>query len=203
MPSPLAIDKFKAVPIVRQDGAQHALGLSLSQQTAQMQVGCDDAWRWFHQRYYFFLLRYATARSSGPDDAAEIVQLTYLRIARHIRSFENETDFQAWIACLLRCTAVDYSRAITRRAALLEKFAHWRELRNQKETSGSFEPLSARANEALAELLESDARLLRRKYYEGWSTQELAVDAGTTPKAIENRLARLRHKLREIILNFE
>lgn len=165
-----------------------------------MREGRDDAWRWFHNRYHFTLLRYATARSSSPDDATEIVQLTYLRIARHIRSFENEGNFRAWLGCFIRCTAVDYARGITRRAALLEKFSHWQDRRQHCETRASLERLTTLTDEALAKLPETDARLLRRKYYEGWSTQELASDAGVTPKAIENRLARLREHLRHIIL---
>ena len=48
-----------------------------------------------------------------------------------------------------------------------------------------------------------DAALLRRKYYDGWSTGELAADLGTTPKTIEHRLARLRQRLREIILRIQ
>jgi hypothetical protein len=33
-----------------------------------------------------------------PDDAAEIVQQTYLRIARHIKPFTDEGDFWRWLA---------------------------------------------------------------------------------------------------------
>ena len=57
--------------------------------------------------------------------------------------------------------------------------------------------------EALGKLPGDEAALLRRKYCDGWSTQELASDLGTTPKSIENRLARLRERLRSIILHVQ
>jgi RNA polymerase sigma factor (sigma-70 family) len=64
-------------------------------------------------------------------------------------------------------------------------------------TSGSL------GSEALEQLSPEDANLLRLKYYEGWTVDEIAAQAGATPKAIENRLARLRQCLREVILRMQ
>ena len=59
------------------------------------------------------------------------------------------------------------------------------------------------AQEALEQLPAEDANLLRLKYYDGWTVEEIAAQNGGTPKAIENRLARLRERLREIILRIQ
>ena len=177
-------------------------GPSLADWTRQLAAGDDAAWDWFHGRYYLPLLRYAAARSGNASAASEVVQLAYLRIARHARPFDDEDGFWGWLCCLVRCAAVDHGRNVTRRAVLLEKFAHWRAASSGEEDS--WQPFAtdgpALAEEALAKLPEEDAALLRRKYYEGCSTNDLAAALGTTPKAIENRLARLRERLREIIL---
>ena len=177
-------------------------GPSLAEWTRRLAGGDDAAWDWFHGRFYLQLLRYAGFRSGNASAASEVVQLAYLRIARHARPFDDEAVFWGWLCCLVRCAAVDHGRNVTRRAILLEKFAHWRAAQSGAEDC--LHPFAtggpALAEEALSKLPEDDAALLRRKYYDGCSTAELAAATGTTPKAIENRLARLRERLREIIL---
>jgi RNA polymerase sigma factor (sigma-70 family) len=141
-------------------------------------------------------------RAGNPSAASDVVQAAYLRIARHVRPFDDDAGFWRWLCCLVRCAAVDHGRNVTRRAMLLEKFAHWRAAQSgdEERPRPSAADAPALAEEALARLDEDDAALLRRKYYDGCSTAELAAAAGATPKAIEYRLARLRERLREIIL---
>lgn len=164
--------------------------------------GDDAAWRWFHDRYYFSLLRYASHRCGDASDASEIVQDTYLRVARHAKSFTSEADFWNWLCCIVRCVAIDSNRNIKRRSLLMEKYAHWRASQSGDEARWhpSKQDNLALIDEALARLPDDDAALLRCKYCDGLTTDELASSLGTTSKTIEHRLARLRKKLREIIL---
>lgn len=164
--------------------------------------GDDEAWRWFHGRYYLALLRYAAHRSGDASAASEIVQQAYLRIARHAKPFAIERDFTGWLCCVVRCTAVDHTRHIARRSLLAEKFAHWRAAQPGPDSDwqASASHTAALTDEALAKLPAEDAALLRRKYCDGSTTDELAIELGATAKAIEHRLARLRERLREIIL---
>ncbi len=175
---------------------------ALAEWTRRLAEGDEEAWSWFHGRYYLSLLRYAAHCSGNPSAASEIVQHSYLRIARHAKPFTDETAFWSWLCCVLRCAAIDHGRKVQRRLFLLEKFAHWRGLhcKDQAAWPASTDGASALVEEALAELPCEDAALLRRRYCDGWSTSELAAGLATTPKAIEHRLARLRVRLREIIL---
>ncbi len=177
----------------------------LAQWTRRLAAGDEQAWAWFHERYYLSLLRYGAHCCGNPSAASEVVQQAYMRIARHAKPFAEESDFWGWLSCLVRCAAVDYGRNVRRRMVLLEKFAHWRALHSEKEASWhpSSNHASALAEDALAKLPVDDAALLRRKYCDGWSTLELSADLGATPKAIEHRLARLRERLREIILSIQ
>jgi RNA polymerase sigma-70 factor (ECF subfamily) len=174
---------------------------TLAERTHALALGDEHAWRWFHEHYYLALLRYASQRLGGSSSAGDVVQETYLRIARHARPFADPEAFWRWLACLVRCAAADHSRGSLRRLLVLEKFAHWRASRDSEDHTWSFACNSAAlAEEALLRLPLEDATLLRRKYYEGRSTRELATDFSSTPKGIESRLARLRERLREIIL---
>jgi RNA polymerase sigma-70 factor (ECF subfamily) len=171
--------------------------------TCRMREGSDEAWDEFHQRYYLMLLRYAGSCSPNSADATEIVQQAYLRIARHIKPFKDETEFGRWLLCVVRCTALDHQRGIVRRAVLLEKLAHWQASQHSNSHHEQFSEPAVIAQEALAKFNEEDAQLLMLKYCEGWTVDELASKTATTPKAIENRLARLRLRLREMIAKIQ
>lgn len=177
----------------------------LADWTRELAEGSDEAWRWFHRRYYLPLLRYAARCTSDASAASDIVQEAYLRIARHAKPFAKERDFSNWLRCIVRCTATDHARKNARRSLLAEKFAHWLASRNESDNPSSSAASNGGrlADEALAKLPVDDAELLRSKYCEGNSTEELARERDTTPKAIEHRLARLRVRLREIILRLQ
>lgn len=178
---------------------------SLAHWTRLLAEGDEEAWRWFHARHYVTLMRYAAHRSGDPSAASEIVQQAYLRIARHAKPFAEEREFSNWLFCVVRCAASDFTRQRTRRSLLAEKFAHWRNAHSDADAEwhASAKPNAALTEEALAELPPADAELLRRKYGEGLTTDELARDLGTTSKTIEHRLARLRPLLRDIILRLQ
>lgn len=179
--------------------------LPLEGWTRLLTEGDESAWRWFHESYYLSLLRYAAHRSGNASAASEIVQHAYLRIARHAKPFTEESDFWKWLCCIVSCASMDHVRQITRRSALMEKFAHWRAMQSQAEAE--WQPSNnhtlSLTEEALAKLPTEDAALLREKYCNGNTTDELAIALGITSKAVEHRLARLREQLREIILRIQ
>lgn len=184
---------------------QPSSGYALENWTRLLAQGDESAWRWFHERYYLSLLRYAAHRCGDASAASEIVQDAYLRIARHAKPFAEEADFWAWLCCIVRCVAIDYSRQIKRSSLLIEKYAHWRA--SQSDDVTRWHPSNQYTlllfDEAIAKLPVEDAALLQRKYCEGTTTDELARDLGTTSKSVEHRLARLRKQLREIILRIQ
>ena len=190
---------------MQSDTTEWLAGRALAEWTRLLADGDDEAWRWFHARYYVTLLRYAAHRSGEASAASEIVQHAYLRIARHAKPFAEERDFSGWLCCVVRCAAVDHARHTKRRSLLAEKFAHWRDAQPGPDAdwqASTHHPAELTA-EALAKLPAEDAALLRRKYCDGSTTDELAAELGTTAKAIEHRLARLRERLREIILRIQ
>ncbi len=124
------------------EAGQSALGAepSLADWTRRLAEGDDAAWGWFHERYYLPLLRYAATRFGNASAASEVVQLAYLRVARHARQFDDAAGFWNWLCCLVRCAAVDHGRHVTRRAILVEKFAHWRAAQSAEEEFARIPP---------------------------------------------------------------
>ena len=158
-------------------------------------VRCDEqAWTAFHHRYFDWLYATTLLRGSSHGEADDIVQLTFLRVVRHIKIFEHESDFKNWLICLMRCVVIDRARKVERRHVLVEKFTLWQELRKEEYPTDNVD--LEHLDNALDELPSHDAQLIRLKYVDGWSTRELAERNSTTPKAIESKLARLRTRLR-------
>ena len=152
----------------------------------------EGAWREFHARFLDFLLAYAGSRGVAGGDAYDLVQATYLRVLRHMKRFREVGEFRAWLRCLLRCELIDQARKGKRRLALMEKYAHYQEAKAELPRSGG-----AGIDELLEPLPEEDQVLMMRATVEGWTHRDLAIEACSTPKAIESKLARLRKKLRE------
>jgi RNA polymerase sigma factor (sigma-70 family) len=168
--------------------------------TAALAHGDEAAFREFHSTYAGRLLRYAFTVTHGECLLAEeAVQLALVRIAAKVRRFDEEAAFWAWLARVVRSCVIDSARRQARYAAVLERLRAQPYLESSpREIDGAF---SEYLEVALASLSVDDRELLRAKYDERESTTELAARAGCTPKAIESRLARLRQRLRELVLN--
>lgn len=162
--------------------------------TRRLAGGDEQAWRWLHEHYYQLLRAAAIARGTPAADAPDLIQRTYLRVLRHARRFSSESDLRAWLCCLLRCEAIDAARSGVRRSLLAEKLQHREERRSAPATCEALE-------EVLVDLDPGERALVTRHYVLGWSQGELATEAGTTVKAIESRLARLRKRLRHSLRN--
>ena len=156
-------------------------------------VGCDEqAWRDLHGRYFSRLKSQAVSRGVPEGEAAEVVQRVYLRVLRHAKVFRTEDALSAWLGCLTRCEAIDFTRRSKRRSWLGERFQQWHES-SRAGHEADVEALES----AMLSLEEEDRRLVSRHYLDGWSQEELAVEQKTSIKAVESKLARLRRRLRK------
>lgn len=167
---------------------------SVTAQTKCLARGDESAWRWLHESYYDLLFAVAIRRGSCESDAADLVQRTYLRVLRHAKRFRREADLRSWLCCLLRCETIDAARQRKRRSLLLEKMHH-----RQEQTHIANPPGDDALDDLLSDLHPSERTLLTRHYVDGWSQHDLARERGTSTKAIESRLARLRKRLRQTL----
>lgn len=167
--------------------------------TAALARGDEAAFREFHAAYAGRLLRYSLTVTHGQVSLAEeALQLALVRIAGKVRTFREEDAFWAWLARVVRSCIIDCARRQARYSAVLDR------LREQptgcQSTAEVESAFSEHLEAALANLDPADRELLNSKYNDGKSTADLAARAGCTPKAIESRLARLRQRIRELVL---
>jgi RNA polymerase sigma-70 factor, ECF subfamily len=167
--------------------------------TRRIAGGDDEAFREFHARYFDRLYQFLLVISRGQElEAREALQETFLRSVRYMREFSDEEALWCWLKAVARSAARDAGRKQKRYFALLERFA----LRRSAHNHEAHEDLRLRAilDETLAELPVDDRRLIEEKYFDGVTVKTLSVSAGTTDKAIESRLLRVRRQLRERLL---
>ena len=165
--------------------------------TRAMAKGDEMAYRAFYDAYFDRLLRYLLVVARGDEEAArEALQLTLVRVVRHIKVFEAEPAFWSWLTVLARSAFADETRKRRRYFAFLERFtrhAHVEEtVRNDGEADERLRTLLARH---LTSLPADERELLEQKYFARRPVREIAAAAQTTEKAVESRLGRVRRKL--------
>ena len=70
------------------------------------------AWE-LHDRVYYYLI----ARVRDPTTTEDLVQETWLRVARNIRNFQPGTNFLGWLFTIARNLTIDHFRAQQRKPA--------------------------------------------------------------------------------------
>jgi RNA polymerase sigma-70 factor, ECF subfamily len=168
----------------------------LASLTRALVRGDEAAWVQFHGDYSSRIHRYLLVLLKGdPDAAAEVLQVTFTRIARHMRGFEDEAALWHWLARIARTCAIDELRKRGRREESLRDFS------NVPEPAPADDgPWAEVLHQGLLQLDGAESDLLRRKYVEGMSVRELAAASGDSEKATESKLTRARNRLREAML---
>lgn len=169
--------------------------------TARMKRGDEAAYRAFYDLYFNRLLRYLIVATGGREYAAkEALQLTLLRVVRHIRPFPDEEVFWSWLTVLARSALIDEERKQRRQRSLLERLFFREPLPDPLPNDDTEARLWESTEAALESLPPDDRDLIRRKYFAGESVRTLAAETGSTEKAIESRLVRLRRHLKTSLL---
>lgn len=163
--------------------------------SARLVAGEEAAWTEFHARTFDRLLRYLVAAAHGNEDAArEALQLAYVKCVRHVRRFPAEGAMWGWLKQIARGCLIDLARGRSRYRALLEHLAAAPPVTSEDEDARNdrAELLST----GLARLDPSERALIEARYTQNQRIAHIADASGTTRKAIESRLARLRARLR-------
>jgi RNA polymerase sigma-70 factor (ECF subfamily) len=167
--------------------------------TVRMARADEAAWREFFDHYFVRLLRYLLVVHRGSEDLArESLQLTMVRVARHVRCFHSEPEFWSWLTVLARSAAADEIKKRCRYRNFLDRFrAH-----AMAEPAPAADARWDSALElGLARLDPAERKLVERKYFGGASVRDLAQAAGASEKAIDSRLVRARRKLKDLVLD--
>ena len=170
--------------------------------TARMSRGEEAAFHEFYNGYFNRLLRYLLVVTGGREEnAREALQLTFVRVARHVRRFESEPAFWNWLTVLARSSVVDESRKRSRYQGLLARFFLERTPDASTESRNVDQRFLELVKEELAALPASERELIERKYFDNELVRGLASERQLTEKAVESQLLRIRRKLKTAVLD--
>jgi RNA polymerase sigma factor (sigma-70 family) len=168
-----------------------------------MKQGDEMAYRIFYQAYHPRLWRYLLVVTAGNEDAAaDALQGALVRVVRYIKPFPDDATFWGWLTVLARAALSDQMRGRRRYLAFLDRFTrHAQTQPVVPEQPEADSRLLALLETQLSSMAPDEKSLIEAKYFEGRSVLEIAQALGTSEKAVESRLVRVRRKLKSALLN--
>jgi len=135
---------------------------------------------------------------SSPEDLEECVSEVTLKVWDNILNYdENKSGFKTWLTAITRNTALNHLR---------KNHNHIQvdlDSENFKTKEGNPEEiiLKKEKQEQLIKILDKldskERMLFYRKYYYMQSTTQIAREMGTTERAVEGKLYRIKNKIRK------
>jgi len=142
-------------------------------------------------RYAASVHAYLLRHSGNRDDADDLLQETWVRVARSAKRFDTTRRFRSWVYGIATNLARDrFRRRVTRERALRELSAH------PPATPGTDAVDRSELREHIAELPENMRAVLLLRYYEGMSEAEMAEALDVPPGTVKSRLHAALRKLR-------
>ncbi len=178
--------------------SQHACDAAAGARELSARVGAGDeaAFRELYDDYAPRIRRFVLALSRGNETHAdEITQQTFLTAARKLRAVESEAHLWNWLARVARQHLGKAWRRQNREGEI-QPLGDEAEIADEPATERKLETA---LEIAMRSLVPDEQNLIRLFYDQRLSQQEMAARLDTTPKAIANRLDRIREKLRKKI----
>jgi RNA polymerase sigma-70 factor (ECF subfamily) len=160
-------------------------------------AGDRAAWRAWYDAHFGPLAAYARWRCGGSADLADdVIQETWLVAVRRLRAFDPaKGPFAGWLAGIAANAARNAVRGRRRRDRRSRPLADAPE--PGCEADRAAEERAGRVAAALAALPDRYEAVLRAKYLDRMTVDEIAAARGETPKAVESLLTRARQAFRE------
>ena len=132
----------------------------------------------------------------GSADADDVISESFLKIARGIRSFREDTNGYAWVMRIVRNTAFDFLRKRKVRAEEnLDAFFHLTDERYSPERREEALALEA----ALEKLSEDERKMIYYRYYLDFTVREIAAETGMSKSAVARAAQNAEDKLKNLL----
>jgi RNA polymerase sigma-70 factor, ECF subfamily len=166
--------------------------------TRAIRRGDAEAFSRFCDLYSFRLYKFLLVLARDESQAQEVLQTVLIKLAKRFQVFDEERQLWAWLCRVAKNAFIDHRRARRRDDRFLPLDDLAEEPDGEQRTPSQ---LSEILREILPALPPEERELLQAAYVDGRPLGELAEASGQTYKAVQCRLARLRHKLKEQLLN--
>jgi RNA polymerase sigma-70 factor, ECF subfamily len=166
--------------------ADSTTGVNLIQRVANQD---REAFSQLYERFSTLVFTLAMRMLKGRSDAEDLLQEVFVQVWRQARSYSAERGSpEAWIINIARSRAIDKMRSI-RRAQLSETVGSW-----TAESEGRMA-----MNHALANLPETQRKVLELAYLDGMTQTEIAERLAEPLGTIKTRMRAGIERLRGIV----
>jgi RNA polymerase sigma factor (sigma-70 family) len=165
--------------------------------TNRIICGDEEAFDLFYQAYASRLFRFAIILTSGDEAASsDLQQAVLLKAARKMKLFATDEQLWAWLTQIARNHRLDSLRRQARENRFLSLFRAV----PPGPVLQSEDTLVEDLQSELINLDPDERSLVECFYFEKCSQQEIAEQTGRTAKAVQCELARIRTKLKTMLL---
>lgn len=168
---------------------------------AAIRAGDEAAFERFHALYAPRLYSYALVLARGDEhEAREVAQTVWVKVATRCDLCPDDAALWAWLRSVARNAFIDQRRA---RFAREQRIVPLNEDDAGHAAEADLDTVVRAGLRAILDALPSDEReLLHAAYLDEQPLAAIAAASGTTYKALESKLGRLRARLRARLLQF-
>jgi RNA polymerase sigma-70 factor (ECF subfamily) len=171
---------------------------------AEVLAGDTPAFAGLVRLYQQPVWRIAAALLCDRDATEALVQQVFVDAYFHLDQYAPGTDFGAWIRTIARNAVRKDLRTAVREDRRLATYRRRLAERLRAEAAGArddSEEYVAALRGCRQQLPPRDAELVRMRYENGLSFEEIATVQGQSPEAVQRMISRIRGRLRECIQN--
>ena len=164
-----------------------------------MLAGRQEDYALLVRRYQDVLFRYAERMTGRPDEAEDIVQLTFVRGYRSLASCRDPDRVGGWLFRIAANLCKDHVKGRRRREQPLDEV---RELKSEgagPHAAAEQAEVRRRINRALERLPVDQKEAFVLKHVEGWSYQEMSDRLEVSVPALKMRVHRAREELQRLL----
>ena len=154
----------------------------------------EDAFAEIVRRHIALVYSAALRQVRSPQLAEEVVQCTFINLARHAHRLTPKTILTAWLYQVTRREAIDVVRREARRQ-FREQIAT--EMNSINATDADWAHIEPLLDDAMQALDQTDRAALLLRYFENKSLREVGQTLGTSDDAAQKRVSRAVDRLRE------
>ena len=164
--------------------------------------GRDEAYAELVRRYKDVLFRYAERMMDRPDEAADVVQETFIKGFRNLNRCRDPEKVGGWLFRIAVNLCKDALKRRGRRDLSLEAAGTIAVERGNPEESLLRSELGAEIQRALQRLSPDQREAFILKHVEGWSYEEMSERLDLSVSALKMRVHRAREELQVLLESY-
>ncbi|MCR9117440.1 MAG: sigma-70 family RNA polymerase sigma factor [bacterium] len=164
--------------------------------------GDNDAYRQIVQKMLPILRSFVASRSFPGMDVDDIVQRVFIEAYKSIGEYRQGTDFRAWMVTIARYQIMMDATRMRRQADYHSQFvpvAVAREMERRLADDETEDKRLPHMRTCLEQVRDSSRELLKFRYEEGLSMNQIATVLKRTTGAVRKELCVIRKRLHECI----